>query len=108
MRWTDLRWGQLAPGTPLGIVANAFPRIEKAEAIERMENPWKRSTERPRRLTTHAQRRGHATPAAGAPPLLRSCRRQAAREKSHRGLTKATCGPSGDKDAERIRRRRQL
>src|SRR3981189_3237122 len=32
-----LRWGQLAPGTSLGKVQPLFPRIEKAEAIERME-----------------------------------------------------------------------
>ena len=32
-----LRWGQLAPGTPLGKSQALFPRIEKAEAIERME-----------------------------------------------------------------------
>src|SRR5436309_284073 len=31
-----LRWGQLAPGTPLGKSQALFPRIEKAEAIERM------------------------------------------------------------------------
>jgi methionyl-tRNA synthetase len=33
-----LRWGQLAPGTPLGKSQALFPRIEKAEAIERMES----------------------------------------------------------------------
>jgi methionyl-tRNA synthetase len=32
-----LRWGQLVPGTPLGKSQALFPRIEKAEAIERME-----------------------------------------------------------------------
>jgi len=32
-----LRWGQLAPGTALGKSQALFPRIEKAEAIERME-----------------------------------------------------------------------
>jgi len=32
-----LRWGQLKPGTPLGKSQALFPRIEKAEAIERME-----------------------------------------------------------------------
>jgi len=33
-----LRWGQLEPGTPLGKLQALFPRIEKAEAIERMES----------------------------------------------------------------------
>jgi methionyl-tRNA synthetase len=32
-----LRWGQLTPGTKLGKSQPLFPRIEKAEAIERME-----------------------------------------------------------------------
>src|SRR5713226_789775 len=32
-----LRWGQLKPGTPLGKSQTLFPRIEKAEAIERIE-----------------------------------------------------------------------
>jgi methionyl-tRNA synthetase len=32
-----LRWGQLVPGTPLGKSQPLFPRIEKAEALERME-----------------------------------------------------------------------
>src|SRR5262249_5725707 len=32
-----LRWGQLAPGTALGKSQPLFPRIEKAEALERME-----------------------------------------------------------------------
>jgi methionyl-tRNA synthetase len=32
-----LRWGQLVPGAPLGKSQALFPRIEKAEAIERME-----------------------------------------------------------------------
>jgi methionyl-tRNA synthetase len=32
-----LRWGQLTPGTKLGKSQPLFPRIEKAEAVERME-----------------------------------------------------------------------
>lgn len=32
-----LRWGQLAPGTVLGKSQALFPRIEKADALERME-----------------------------------------------------------------------
>jgi methionyl-tRNA synthetase len=32
-----LRWGQLVPGTSLGKSQTLFPRIEKTEAIERME-----------------------------------------------------------------------
>jgi methionyl-tRNA synthetase len=33
-----LRWGQLAPGTTLGKLQPLFPRVEKAEAIERIES----------------------------------------------------------------------
>jgi methionyl-tRNA synthetase len=33
-----LRWGQLAPGTSLGKSQTLFPRVEKAEAIERIES----------------------------------------------------------------------
>jgi methionyl-tRNA synthetase len=32
-----LRWGQLAPGTALGKAQTLFPRVEKTEAIERIE-----------------------------------------------------------------------
>jgi methionyl-tRNA synthetase len=32
-----LRWGQLVPGTPLGKSQTLFPRIEKSEAVERIE-----------------------------------------------------------------------
>jgi methionyl-tRNA synthetase len=33
-----LRWGQLAAGVPLGKAQTLFPRVEKTEAIERMES----------------------------------------------------------------------
>jgi len=32
-----LRWGQLAPGTQIGKAQTLFPRVEKTEAIERIE-----------------------------------------------------------------------
>jgi methionyl-tRNA synthetase len=32
-----LRWGQLAPGTKLGKLQALFPRVEKTEAVERIE-----------------------------------------------------------------------
>jgi len=32
-----LRWGQLVPGTPLGKSQTLFPRVDKTEAIERIE-----------------------------------------------------------------------
>jgi len=33
-----LRWGQLVPGTPLGKSQTLFPRVDKTEAIERIES----------------------------------------------------------------------
>ena len=32
-----LRWGQLAPGTQLGKAQTLFPRVDKTEAVERIE-----------------------------------------------------------------------
>jgi methionyl-tRNA synthetase len=53
-----LRWGQLAPGTPLGKSQPLFPRIEKAEAIERMESMEKEEQKQPSPVSARA-----ATPA---------------------------------------------
>ena len=61
-----LLWGQLVPGTQLGKSLQIFPRIEKAEAIERMEamEEEARNAPSPVAATTPA-----ATPAAaGAAP----------------------------------------
>jgi methionyl-tRNA synthetase len=60
----DLRWGQLAPGTPLCKSQTLFPRIEKAEAIERMESMEKEAQNALSPVTTAAPA-GTATPAAG-------------------------------------------
>jgi methionyl-tRNA synthetase len=60
-----LRWGQLAPGTNLGKFQALFPRVEKSEAIERIEamaNEELNPTPAPE--TAPAM----ATPAAGAGP----------------------------------------
>ncbi len=43
----ELRWGQLAPGTALGKSQALFPRIEKSEAIERMETMEKEAQNAP-------------------------------------------------------------
>jgi methionyl-tRNA synthetase len=51
-----LRWGQLTPGPPLGKAQTLFPRIEKAEAIERMEA-----------MESEAQKAPPPTAAAAAP-----------------------------------------
>ena len=57
-----LRWGQLVPGTTLGKSQPLFPRIEKAEAIERMEAMEKEAQNAPSPVTTPAP--ATATPAA--------------------------------------------
>jgi len=74
-----LRWGHLAPGTSLGKSQPLFPRIEKAEALERMEameneaqnapSPVAASTPSPTPApaTTPAAAGGAAAAAAPAP-----------------------------------------
>src|ERR1700704_2655797 len=47
-----LRWGQLKPGTPLGKSQTLFPRIEKAEAVERMEAMENEAQKQPSPVTT--------------------------------------------------------
>jgi methionyl-tRNA synthetase len=56
-----LRWGQLKPGTPLGKSQALFPRIEKAEAIERMEAMEKEAQNAPSPATTPAPASAPAT-----------------------------------------------
>jgi methionyl-tRNA synthetase len=59
----DLRWGQLIPGTALGKSQALFPRIEKAEAIERMEVMENEAQKQPSPVTAPAT---PSTPAAGS------------------------------------------
>jgi methionyl-tRNA synthetase len=60
----DLSWGQLAPGTPLGKSQALFPRIEKAEAIERMEAMENEAQKQPSPVTAPAPT--SVAPAGGA------------------------------------------
>jgi methionyl-tRNA synthetase len=57
-----LRWGQLKPGTQLGKSQALFPRIEKAEAIERMEAMENEAQKQPAPATAPA---ATSTPVAG-------------------------------------------
>jgi methionyl-tRNA synthetase len=57
-----LRWGQLVSGTLLGRSQALFPRIEKAEAIERMESMENEAQKQPSPVTAPAT---PTTPAAG-------------------------------------------
>jgi methionyl-tRNA synthetase len=50
----ELRWGQLTPGTALGKSQALFPRIEKAEAIERMEAMENEAQKQPSPVTAPA------------------------------------------------------
>ena len=61
-----LRWGQLAPGKALGKSQALFPRIEKAEAIERMEAMEKEEQEQPSPVTAPAASPVSAPAAGGA------------------------------------------
>jgi len=62
-----LRWGQLAPGTALGKSQTLFPRVEKTEAIERIEamanEELNSASAAPKPASAPA---APATPAAGA------------------------------------------
>jgi methionyl-tRNA synthetase len=66
-----LRWGQLAAGTALGKSQTLFPRIDKAEAIERMETMEHEAQNAPpptAAVATPAAGSPAVTPAAGAAP----------------------------------------
>jgi methionyl-tRNA synthetase len=60
----SLSWGQLTPGTALGKSQALFPRIEKAEAIERMESMENESQKQTSPVTAPATP-SVAVPAAG-------------------------------------------
>jgi methionyl-tRNA synthetase len=66
----DLRWGELAPGAPLGKPQVLFPRIEKAEAIERMEAMENEAQKQPSPVTAATPASTHVAggAAAGAVP----------------------------------------
>jgi methionyl-tRNA synthetase len=69
MRIDQLKWGGLKPGTRIGKIEPVFPRVEKNDAIERMEAmeqaPLK-PTESPA-ATTPAATPGQPAPAGAAP-----------------------------------------
>src|ERR1700720_2985568 len=71
-----LSWGQLKPGTPLGKSQTLFPRIEKTEAIERMESMEKEAQNAPSPVTTPAP-----ASAPGASAAASAAGAQAAPEK---------------------------
>ena len=64
-----LSWGQLKPGTTLGKSQALFPRIDKAEAIERMETMEKEEQQKPHpsAATTPAAAPATTPAATGAP-----------------------------------------
>ncbi len=63
-----LTWGQLAPGTALGKSQALFPRIEKAEAIERMEAMEKEAQNAPSPVAASSPAAAPATAGAGTAP----------------------------------------
>ena len=66
-RIDGLQWGQLKPGTQLGRSQTLFPRIEKTEAIERMEAMENEPVKQPAPVAASAAASAGATPAAAAP-----------------------------------------
>jgi methionyl-tRNA synthetase len=61
-----LTWGDLKPGTALGKSQALFPRIEKAEAIERMEAMEKEAQNAPSPVAAGTPAVAPAAPGAGA------------------------------------------
>ncbi len=62
----ELRWGQLAVGTRLGNLEGVFPRVDRAEVIERIET-MENEASKPAAVGTPAPAGTAATPATGAP-----------------------------------------
>ena len=70
-----LSWGQLKPGTKMGKPEGIFPRVEKSEAIERieaMEQEQNKAAETPARRTGQHSRCGAAPlqPGRGSPAKI--------------------------------------
>jgi methionyl-tRNA synthetase len=63
-----LAWGQLAPGTALAKSQALFPRIEKSEAIERMEAMEKEAQKAPSPVAATTAAAAPATAGAAAAP----------------------------------------
>jgi methionyl-tRNA synthetase len=63
-----LAWGHLAPGTALGKLQVLFPRIEKSEAIERMEAMEKEAQNAPSLVAATTPAAAPATAGAAAAP----------------------------------------
>ena len=94
----ELRWGQLTPGTPFGKSQSLFPRIEKAEAIERMEAMENEAQKQPSPVTAPAPA---SAPAAGG--AAAAAAPQAAPEKiGIEDFTKVEMRVGQIKTAERI------
>lgn len=71
MELDGLRWGQLAPGTKLGKFQALFPRVEKTEAIERIEsmaNEEQNPTPAPAATPAAGTTAAGAAPATAAAP----------------------------------------
>ena len=61
-----LRWGQLKPGTTLGKSQALFPRIDKAEAMERIEAMDNEEQKKHRHPRQHQRRRGTRADTGGS------------------------------------------
>jgi len=57
-----ISWGQLKPGTKIGKLEGIFPRVEKSEAIERIEAMEQEQSKAPETVAATPA----ATPAAAA------------------------------------------
>src|SRR5712671_898160 len=96
-----LRWGQLVPGTALGKSQALFPRIEKAEAIERMESMEKEAQNAPSPVTTPAPA-GTPTHTAGGTAAAAAAPQAAPEKIGIEDFTKVEMRVGQIKTAERI------
>jgi methionyl-tRNA synthetase len=67
VRIDDLQWGKLKPGTKISKAETLFPRIEKAEAIERMEAMENEPVKQPAPVAASAAASAGATSSATTP-----------------------------------------
>ncbi|HYL62140.1 MAG TPA: methionine--tRNA ligase [Candidatus Methylomirabilis sp.] len=98
-----LHWGQLAPGKQLGKSQTLFPRIEKAEAIERMEAMEKEEQKAPSPVAASTSVAGGGSHTAGTTAGASAAAAPAAAEKiTIDDFTKVEMRVGQIKTAERI------
>ncbi|MGB2621250.1 MAG: methionine--tRNA ligase [Candidatus Acidiferrum sp.] len=97
-----LRWGQLAPGKQIGKSQTLFPRIEKTEAIERMEAMEKEAQNAPSPVAATTPVAAPASAGAAAAPAATGAAPAAAEKIGIEDFAKVEMRVGQIKTAERI------